>query len=261
SLHEDLTKIIRNSVELTSPISPNSRVQKQQHEAIKSALLNDTAWIDMFELIRLSPANIDLEVWAQQLVEKAPVKLDLRSVIEAIEDVRKIDSGLQSEGKEHSEWRTVMMPFDVPLMNIINRVQITPQLDPGVQKYAGQPIDVTLTITSSFHWSGLGQGSESQCIMRYDVVCEVDSGWLVCGPKRGEYLATDEKEHTIQLTLLPLRHGTLSLPVVSVEPIESSDGGRRPSCETWQADGAKKIVVLPRNARSTFVLAMPIAVA
>ncbi|KAG8779998.1 hypothetical protein FRC12_023598 [Ceratobasidium sp. 428] len=262
SLHEDLAQIIRGAIDASAVNSSNPRLQKQQRETIKAALLEDATWIDMFELVRLSPANTDLGPWAQQLVEKAPVKLDARSVAEAIEDMRTIDLESQSdERSEASKWRTVTMPFDVPLMNIVNRVRISPHIDLGVQKYAGQPIDVTLTITSSFHWSGLGQEGESGTIMRYDVACEMDSGWLVCGPKRGEYMATDGGEHAIQLTLLPLRHGTLSLPVVSVEPIGTSEGGRRPSCETWQADGAKKIVVLPRNARSTFVLAMPIAVA
>ncbi|KAG8722315.1 hypothetical protein FRC08_004153 [Ceratobasidium sp. 394] len=261
SLHEDLAKIIQCAVDLSASDSSNPRLQAQQCDTIKADLLNATTWIDMFELIRLSPADIDLETWAQQLVEKAPVKLDVRSVVDALEDMRKIDSQSQSDTRnEDSQWRTVTMPFDVPLMNIVNRVQITPHLDPTSQNYAGQPVDVTLIITSSFHWSGSRQGVKDKCMMRYDVACEMDSGWLVCGPKRGEYLATDGNEHAIQLTLLPLRHGTLSLPIVSVEPIESSEGGRRPSYETWQADGAKRIVVLPRNARSTFVVAMPIAV-
>ncbi|KAG8739481.1 hypothetical protein FRC10_005577 [Ceratobasidium sp. 414] len=236
----DLAKIIQSAVDLSTSNPSNPRLQAQQCDIIKATLLNTTTWIDMFELIRLSPVNIDLEAWAQQLVEKAPVKLEVRSVVDALEDMRRVDSQSQSDVRdEGSEWRTVTMPFDVPLMNIVNRVQITPHLDSKAQNYAGQPIDITLNITSSFHWSGLGQGTEDKCMMRYDM---------------------GDNEHAIQLTLLPLRHGTLSLPIVSVEPIESSEGGRRPSCETWQADGAKRIVVLPRNARSTFVVALPIAV-
>jgi hypothetical protein len=121
--------------------------------------------------------------------------------------MRKLDSVSQADGRDdRSEWRSVTMPFDVPLMSvspppfsylfilslhrqIINRVQIHPHLDPAAPKYAGQPIDVTLTITSSFHWSGSSEARENEHTMRYDVACEMDSGWLVCGPKRGEYIA------------------------------------------------------------------------
>ncbi|QRV95141.1 Trafficking protein particle complex subunit 10, TRAPPC10 [Ceratobasidium sp. AG-Ba] len=261
SLHEDISKIVEHAANLITPNGSNPRIRKQQRGTIEATLLNETGWIDMLELIRLSDSSLDIETWAKQLVEKAPVKLELASVIEAIEDLRRLDMESPLDKKdEDSSWRTVTMPFDVPLMNIINRVQITPKLATGSQTYAGQPIDVALTISSLFHWSGLGPESEKSCMMRYDMACETDSGWLVCGPKRGEYIAMDGAEHTTQLTLLPLRHGTLSLPVVSVEPIENFEGGGRPTCETWQADGAKKMTVLPRNAKSTFVVAMPVPV-
>lgn len=52
---------------------------------MQSALLDDTTWIDMFELIRLSAANLDIEAWARQLADKARVQLELSSVVEAIE--------------------------------------------------------------------------------------------------------------------------------------------------------------------------------
>ncbi|KAF8602104.1 hypothetical protein BDV93DRAFT_557875 [Ceratobasidium sp. AG-I] len=133
------------------------------------------------------------------------------------------------------------------------------QLDPDIPKYAGQPVDVAITIAACFHWSGSNENAEGKHPMRYDVVCDMDSGWLVSGPKRGEYTAQDGTEHTVSLTLLPLRHGSLPLPIINVEPIDSTEGGRRLSCETWQADGAQKVTVLPRNARSTYVVAMPVS--
>jgi hypothetical protein len=69
----------------------------------------------------------------------------------------------------------------------------------------------------------------------------------------------DGNSHTLTLTLLPLRHGALALPIVTAAPAEDS-GGRHVSCETWQSDGAQKITVLPRNSRSTYTVAMPILV-
>ncbi|CAE6477396.1 unnamed protein product [Rhizoctonia solani] len=176
------------------------------------------------------------------------------------QEMREIDADSQLDtSDEGSKWRTVTMPFDVPLMSIVNRVQVTPQLLPGTLIYAGQPLDVTVTIDASFHWSGSAKDSEVKYTMHYDVLSDMDSGWLINGPKRGEYIAQDKSVYTLNLTLLPLRHGVLSLPVITAEPGDDSSSPR-PSCETWQSDGAQKITVLPRNSRSTYTIAMPIPV-
>jgi hypothetical protein len=55
--------------------------------------------------------------------------------------------------------------------------------------YAGQPLDVTVSIEASFHWAGSVEDSEMKYMMRYDVLSDMDSGWLINGPKRGEYVA------------------------------------------------------------------------
>ncbi|KAG8684955.1 hypothetical protein FRC11_011373 [Ceratobasidium sp. 423] len=213
----------------------------------------------MLELLRQSPKS-DPATWAKQLVDNAPIKLGFDSVLNAIKGMREIDEDSQLDtSDEGSGWRTVTMPFDVPLMNIINRVKVVPQLPPGTLMYAGQPLDVTVTIEACFHWSGSTGDSGAKYLMRYDVLSDMDSGWLINGPKRGEYIAQDKSTYTLNLTLLPLRHGVLSLPVINAEPGDDSSG-RRPSCETWQSDGAQKITVLPRNSRSTYTIAMPIPV-
>ncbi|KAF8602102.1 hypothetical protein BDV93DRAFT_220356 [Ceratobasidium sp. AG-I] len=259
SIHEDLKEIVERAVDLATHNSTHERSRKEQRNIIQNALLGERVWLDMFESVRHSPTG-DRTPWAQRLVDRAPVKLDLDSVTTTVESMRKVDSESQSDSRdERCEWRTVTMPFDVPLMNIVNRVRMTPQLDPDVPKYAGQPVDVAVTIAACFHWNGSNENAEEKHPMRYDVVCDMDSGWLVSGPKRGEYTAQDGTEHTVSLTLLPLRHGSLPLPIINVEPIDSTEGGRRLSCETWQADGAQKVTVLPRNARSTYVVAMPVS--
>jgi hypothetical protein len=124
--------------------------------------------------------------------------------------MKELDSKSQSDtADEQSRWRTVTMPFDVPLMSvcrtvicklpqkfdfhaaiqIINRVRIIPQLPSGALVYAGQPLDVTVTIEACFHWGGSKEDLESKHMMRYDVLSDMDSGWLISGPKRGEYMA------------------------------------------------------------------------
>ena len=66
---------------------------------------------------------------------------------------------------------------------------MSPQLDPNIPKYAGQPVDVAVAIGACFRWSGPNETAEGKCLMRYDVVSDMDSGWLINGPKRGEYIA------------------------------------------------------------------------
>ncbi|CAE6360024.1 unnamed protein product [Rhizoctonia solani] len=257
SLREDLDSILGAMALYDGTLNP--RKQKESRDLARNALLNDTRWIDMLELFRQSP-KINPETWAKQLVSHAPIKLDFSTVLSVMKEMREIDANSQVDtSDERSKWRTVTMPFDVPLMSIVNRVKVTPQLPPSTLVYAGQPLDVIVSIETSFHWAGSLEDSETEYMMRYDVLSDMDSGWLINGPKRGEYIAQGKGIFTLSLTLLPLRHGVLSLPVITAEP-EGDSSGPRPSCETWQSDGSQKITVLPRNSRSTYTIAMPIPV-
>ncbi|KAF8753924.1 Trafficking protein particle complex subunit 10, TRAPPC10 [Rhizoctonia solani] len=257
SLHEDLDTILGATAIYNGTLNP--RKQEESRDLSRNALLNDSRWIDMLELFCQSP-KIEAETWAKQLVGHAPITLDFDTVLNAIKEMRETDANSQTETlDERSKWRTVTMPFDVPLMTIVNRVKVVPRLPPSTTMYAGQPLDITVSIEASFHWAGSSEDAETKYMMRYDVLSDMDSGWLVNGPKRGEYIAQDKSIFTLNLTLLPLRHGILSLPIINAEP-GSDSGGPRPSCETWQSDGAQKITVLPRNSRSTYTIAMPIPV-
>ncbi|KAF8713679.1 Trafficking protein particle complex subunit 10, TRAPPC10, partial [Rhizoctonia solani] len=255
SLHEDT--ILGATAIYNGTLNP--RKQEESRDLSRNALLNDSRWIDMLELFCQSP-KIEAERWAKQLVGHAPITLDFDTVLNAIKEMRETDANSQTETlDERSKWRTVTMPFDVPLMTIVNRVKVVPRLPPSTTMYAGQPLDITVSIEASFHWAGSSEDADTKYMMRYDVLSDMDSGWLVNGPKRGEYIAQDKSIFTLNLTLLPLRHGILSLPIINAEP-GSDSGGPRPSCETWQSDGAQKITVLPRNSRSTYTIAMPIPV-
>lgn len=56
--------------------------------------------------------------------------------------------------------------------------------------YAGQPIQVLLSINTSFHWGpGADEGKKEKTYrMRFDVE-ELLDDWLVSGQKRGDFLA------------------------------------------------------------------------
>ena len=55
--------------------------------------------------------------------------------------------------------------------------------------FAGQPISVMLTITTSFHWAPLEDADIESYLLRYDIE-EVTKDWLVSGRKRGDFIAT-----------------------------------------------------------------------
>ena len=64
--------------------------------------------------------------------------------------------------------------------------------------YAGQPIQVLLSISTSFHW-GPGtyeEKKEKTYKMRFDVE-ELLSDWLVSGQKRGDFLAKVCTPHSL----------------------------------------------------------------
>lgn len=72
---------------------------------------------------------------------------------------------------------------------------MAPELEPDVPQYVGQPVSVTVMIGAFFHWSGSAETTGGKHAMRYDVVCDKDSGWLVSGPKRGEHVALVRPSH------------------------------------------------------------------
>jgi hypothetical protein len=68
-----------------------------------------------------------------------------------------------------------------PLSNDIHSDQLPPI-------YAGQPISATLILKTSFHWAEK-EGKQHSYKMRYDVEERVKD-WLLCGRKRGDFVAT-----------------------------------------------------------------------
>jgi hypothetical protein len=76
--------VIQRAVELDVNYSTNQRRRKELIDFTKNALLNDSHWLDMLELVRQSSNSTDLTTWAKQLVNHAPVKLDFDSVLSAI---------------------------------------------------------------------------------------------------------------------------------------------------------------------------------
>ena len=134
---------------------------------------------------------------------------------------------------------------------------------------------------NSFHWGGPGSGvaEGKSYTMRFDVK-DTGKDWLISGRKKGDYEATvrahsfsnylsvvnihlqDGSVQLIPLTLIPLHHGELSLPQVNIYPLPLTSGEATmgsmavPSLETYQANGAERVLILPRGGRTTFVVNM-----
>ncbi|GBE82036.1 hypothetical protein SCP_0404120 [Sparassis crispa] len=166
------------------------------------------------------------------------------------------------------EWREVIIPVDVPRMHILAaaRLQILPNPFSTVsvgkvpRLFAGQPISAVVSVTTSFHWAPAEDSNNETYHLRYDIE-EMTQDWLVCGRKRGDFIAKDGQTFTIAITLIALHHGELALPKVGITalPIPGEMRMRSmvlPSCETYQLHGAERVLVSPRGGRSTFVVSM-----
>ncbi|EPQ30018.1 uncharacterized protein PFL1_02691 [Pseudozyma flocculosa PF-1] len=148
-------------------------------------------------------------------------------------------------------WRLLTIPVDVPSMSIVNSVTLRiddkqpaaqPCPRPGFQAtiVVGRPVDVEVSISTSFHWGyddeddddgddARGAQPTSQRFT-YDVSADFEC-WLVSGLKRCAFSVPRpprpssssspalprETKFTVQL--IPLRPGCLTLPSVVVRPV------------------------------------------
>ncbi|KAG2157362.1 trafficking protein particle complex subunit 10 [Suillus clintonianus] len=183
------------------------------------------------------------------------------------EPIREALAQCRPETASSCPWREIKIPVDVPRMNIVTAAQITVQpssLPSGIKSdqlppiYAGQPIQATLIFKTSFHWAEK-EGKQRCYTMRYDVEERVKD-WLLCGRKRGDFVATDGGSFAVPLTLIALHHGEISLPKVNVRPLpismQASMGSTVPSADACQVHGAEKVLILPRGGRSTYIVGM-----
>ncbi len=123
--------------------------------------------------------------------------------------------------------------------------------------------------------------------LRYEVHGSYDT-WLVHGQYSGNLpydldglsaRSAEPEEQVYKLQLIPLRHGSLLLPTISIKPIvaleEDADGqagleleasvgaavaagsNPPPTCETYQADMAERVDVVPRRSRATYWVDLP----
>lgn len=216
-----------------------------------AALAANASWVQLYlhsgELALSAPADDKLG---------SDFRRGLNEVLERLKVPRAID-GVEETVKG---WQHLIIPVDLPFMHILCAIQIHINADLDLI-YAGQPVGVRIEITTSFHWGSIRHNESEDIVefsMRYSVQ-ELVTDWLVSGHKQGDFLAVNDGSHSVDLTLVPLHHGELALPTISVLPLAidgQSKAGQLPSTETYHVHAAQRIMVLPRGGRSTFVVGM-----
>ncbi|KAF8894667.1 trafficking protein particle complex subunit 10 [Infundibulicybe gibba] len=226
-------------------------------DQLVEALTRDASWVEMYRITG------ELVVPDHECDNH-----ELDQLLSQVKDIlRNHRHGNPAEG----HWREIIIPVDVPHMNIVAAARIrilsTPfssadhsQDDDALPLYAGQPISASLTIQTSFHWGSAPEERSRRYTMRFDVE-EIARDWLVSGRKRGDFVATHDGIYTVPMTLIALHHGELALPKVTVNALPTPGEVTMrsmaiPSTETYQLHGAEKVLVLPRGGRSTFVVGM-----
>ncbi|KPV71634.1 uncharacterized protein RHOBADRAFT_56475 [Rhodotorula graminis WP1] len=177
---------------------------------------------------------------------------------EVLAAVRQVYTALQATASVDPPglWRTLEIPLELPALNVLNLVRISPAVS---RVEVGQAIPATLTIQPTFHWSRaeLGEADEREIRLVWSVVANPGE-WVVGGQARGEFVAQDGQLLSIPFTLIPLRPSSLFLPSISITPLASP--GAAPqlvACETQHLTAAVAVEVLPIAHRSTFEVLVP----
>ncbi|KAG8757193.1 hypothetical protein FRC14_002285 [Serendipita sp. 396] len=251
-----LYRTLREEIEarLEKEVSKMFKGQYEAGERVKAKLIEylaaDGGWVQQYihtqELVLQQPSLSSSE---NELCE---------GMIAVIESLKSPQSASNDSLNDKMQQRLII-PVDLPFLHILCAVQIHLNADLD-SIYAGQPVPVRVEIATSFHWGSIQMTKEAKYSMRY-VVQESVTDWLVSGHKRGDFVATDNSTHSVELTLVPLHHGELVLPTVAISPLSTEKGTDNqshgpPSIETYHVHAAQRILVLPRGGRTTFVVGM-----
>ncbi|KAF8162886.1 trafficking protein particle complex subunit 10 [Crassisporium funariophilum] len=254
-LREEVESVIEDQVRAVLEESPSPQHRLILVGKLVDALESDAAWVDMYNITgELIVPDIDKEEG---------------EISELLRKARKLMADYRHPESPEGEWREIKIPVDVPFMNIVAaaciRIISTPFAkeaapDEKLSLYAGQPISANLSIQTSFHWGSSQNDTNRKYVLRFNIE-EMVKEWLVSGPKRGDFIATDGATHVVPITLIALYHGEFSLPKVTITALPMAGvitmgSMATPSIETYQKHGAEKVLVLPRGGRSTFVVGM-----
>lgn len=159
------------------------------------------------------------------------------------------------------EWRQLSLPVDVPAVDVrgtevvlTDPAQLLATAKLAVQSgrsTIGELVAARLSVTVSSTWASSSAPS-SEVRLLYDIVTST-ADWLITGRKRAEFrLAPDGVQtHEVDLALVPMRAGRLPVPGVVVSALPA---GGSTSIETFHANAAETVEIVPEPVRSTFMV-------
>ncbi|BEI79882.1 hypothetical protein CcaverHIS002_0104110 [Cutaneotrichosporon cavernicola] len=142
-------------------------------------------------------------------------------------------------------WRTLRVPVEIPLRRLLTTVNLTPSGGPRAV-YEGRAIAFDLELATSFAW--LGETPVERPVVSYELTANADD-WVIVGKKRGVYVADPATTERQSIVLVPVRHGSLALPPVTVQLVQGGAPGI--VCETYIANAAQGVKVLPSRTGMT----------
>ncbi|KAG8936696.1 hypothetical protein FRC00_008129, partial [Tulasnella sp. 408] len=225
----------------------NGRRLSDLDEAVKARIPDG---VEAKEIEQIS-AGLSRIVEVRQ-VNKLRKKLELKCMLQVLQQPPTPESAAVER------CRTLSIPVDLPTVNILNAAQLTIPTASTEAIFSGQPLQAILNISTAFNWGG-GSTPRDGYPLRFDIDPDVTGNWLISEiwafPDPTSF--KDYSAYETRITLVPLRDGALLLPKIVVVPVpddfEDSDGVE-PSCETHQIHAAERINVLPRSARSTYIV-------
>ncbi|GAA5988713.1 hypothetical protein JCM5350_001988 [Sporobolomyces pararoseus] len=191
--------------------------------------------------------------WKREVVRCTTDTTQQHLVLEAIRQIYQALS-LPKSKSTTSFWRRLEIPLDLPSLSILNLVSVTPSL---TRVEVGQPIATTVTIHSSFKWRRESIAEPTK--LRYEVIVN-SAEWIVSGRSRGEFsVSENQRDHSISLTLIPIKPTALFLPSISIQPLDPLDmqqQDQRITCETQHVAAATTVEVLPVLMKSSWEVRM-----
>ncbi|WFD18362.1 hypothetical protein MCAP1_000564 [Malassezia caprae] len=144
--------------------------------------------------------------------------------------------------RAHLTWRTLTLPVDVPVVDVVNAV--TWDTSSVASVMLGQPVSVTIHVTISWAWA-LASSDAGPVHLKYHLWSDCP-GWVVWGVKMGIWtLDTTQGTcvRTIHTKLQSMCTGFQPFPHVRITPLSSNT--RRIRCETYPTHASPGIHVVP----------------
>ncbi|KAK4046679.1 hypothetical protein OIV83_005882 [Microbotryomycetes sp. JL201] len=192
-----------------------ARVKDAIEQATVGETIASTNVVEFAGSGQFGSLRVDEHLWRAELTQYFGDKATqawtvVQKVLEILESARS-DTPL-------SAWRHLTLPVHIPELDTLLQVRCA---TPTSETELGRPLSAVYQISCSSRWSKSGARSTSRTPFRFNLTARPDD-WVISGTKKGLFELESGDEHTIRVTLVPLRAGTLFLPVLQLSPTDES---------------------------------------